>query len=78
MQREALLAVLALSFSVFGAWACPDGPRVIGPDGSIITAGEVGGPVLEAAGSAVPAGAPMCGILPVLVVLLSRSPAMSG
>ena len=71
MQREALLVVLALSFSVFGAWACPDGPRVIGPDGSIIPAGEVGEPVLEAAGSAVPAGAPTCGILPVLVVLLA-------
>jgi len=76
MQREALLVVLALSFSVFGAWACPDGPRVIGPDGSIIPAGEVGEPVLEAAGSAVPAGAPTCGILPVLVVLLALGPVL--
>ena len=78
MQRKVLFVVLALSFSAFGAWACPDGPRVIGPDGSIIPAGEVGEPVLEAAGSAVPAGALTCGILPVLVVLLSRSLAMSG
>ena len=75
MQRSALFTVLVFSLLVFGVGACPDGPRVICPDGSIIPAGEVGEPVLEAAGSAVPAGALTCGILPVLAVLPSRSPA---
>ena len=49
---QVFFVVLASLFLVFGAWACPDGPRVIGPDGSILPAGEAKGAPTEVTASA--------------------------
>jgi len=70
MRRRVLFAILVLSFCVFGAWACPDGPRVIGPDGSVLPAGKEKEVTAEAATSAFSANAVVNAIVPALVGLL--------
>lgn len=71
MRRKVLFAILVLSLCVFGAWACPDGPRVIGPDGSVLPAGEAKEALGEGPTLAVPATTTANGIVSVLVGLLA-------
>jgi len=68
MQRSALFTVLVFSFLVFGVGACPDGPRVIGPDGSVLPAEAVKEAPAGTAISAVPAKAiALSGVVPMVL-----------
>ena len=68
MQRSALFTVLVFSFLVFGVWACPDGPRVIGPDGSVLPVEAVKEAPAGTAISVVPAKAiALSGVVPMVL-----------